>query len=259
MTHPTQRPATLRLIVLALAMCWLMAACGPLPALLTAVAPQASSTAAAPTFGALLLPTATPNAWAAASGGLPTLRPGLTPAHGLPLVGAPGPLPPSCAFQPLGDFGQVLYRAPQIVADVGCPLALAYQTDVVTQAFEGGWMLWLSVEDPHYIYVFISNRNDFVRYADVFVEGGTPAPLLATPAPAGRIAPQRGFGALWAAQPQVRAALGWALNGEQLANGAAQDFDGGMMISARSLNMTLWLHFTAPDGGAFNSFMGVSG
>lgn len=51
-------------------------------------------------------------------------------------------------------------------------------------------------------------------------------------APAGKIAPERGFGKLWRQQPDLRLTLGWATGVEESLRGSAQEFAGGHMLGA---------------------------
>lgn len=75
--------------------------------------------------------------------------------------------------------------------------------------FEGGFMIWRS--DTREIYVLYDDRT-YAAYADTWAEG-EPVNIPETP-PAGRAAPGRGFGKLWANNPDLRARLGWATGGE---------------------------------------------
>lgn len=73
------------------------------------------------------------------------------------------------------------------------------------QPFERGQMLWRG--DTRTIYVLYGDST-YENFADTWTDG-EPINITDTP-PAPLIAPARGFGKLWATEPRIRQALGWA-------------------------------------------------
>jgi len=76
------------------------------------------------------------------------------------------------------------------------------------QAFENGAMLWRG--DTRQIYVFVVGRA-YQVFDDTW-QGETFD--IGQPIPAGRVHPQFGIGKIWATQPGMVGALGWATAGE---------------------------------------------
>ena len=97
-----------------------------------------------------------------------------------------------------------------------CPMDGVESAPGAFQPFENGMMVWRS--DTHEILVLFDS-GQFWPYADSWVEG-EPDAVTGTP-PAGRIAPVRGFGKIWAAEnagsgaDSLRQSLGWATAVEQ--------------------------------------------
>ncbi len=86
---------------------------------------------------------------------------------------------------------------------------------VAEQRFERGWMFWLQPNQQ--IWLLTVNDSDehlWSVYDDIYVDGDTES-VTEIVAPEGKQQPIRGFGKLWREQPEVRAALGWALEDEQ--------------------------------------------
>ncbi len=85
---------------------------------------------------------------------------------------------------------------------------------VAEQRFEGGWMFWLQPNTQ----IWVLTENDDGKqiwsvYEDTFVEGDAESDPQILP-PEGRLQPIRGFGKLWRENPEVRLAIGWALDVE---------------------------------------------
>lgn len=86
---------------------------------------------------------------------------------------------------------------------------------VAEQRFEDGWMFWLQPNAQ--IWVLSADAGGqklWSVYDDTFVEGGAETDPQISP-PANRFQPVRGFGKLWRENPEVRLALGWALDIER--------------------------------------------
>jgi hypothetical protein len=113
-----------------------------------------------------------------------------------------------------------------------CPLTRGH-VQAAYMPFEGGHMIWRG--DTTVIYVLHTNGT-YQAYEDTWVEGEI-VEIEETP-PQGLVAPRRGFGKLWATQPDVRDKLGW---------GTAEELGYTMLVetvSARGIDVYL----TLPDG-----------
>jgi len=85
---------------------------------------------------------------------------------------------------------------------------------VAEQRFEQGWMFWLQpVGQIWVLSVNDDNERTWAIYSDTFVEGEVEIDPQIVP-PEGMFQPVRGFGKLWRENPEVREALGWALDNE---------------------------------------------
>ncbi len=83
------------------------------------------------------------------------------------------------------------------------------------QRFEDGWMFWLQPNSQ--IWVLTTNdagKNVWSVYDDTFVDGEAESDPQIAP-PENRFQPIRGFGKLWRENPEVRLAIGWALDIER--------------------------------------------
>jgi hypothetical protein len=143
------------------------------------------------------------------------------------------------------DVNGVL-RGAYLSVDIICPYEehLAFECPLTRshvwaayQPFEGGYMVWRS--DIREIYVLYSD-GDYETYADIWQEGASVA--IADTPPQGLQAPVRGFGKLWANQPDVREKLGWAIAVESGYTMAVETISGG---SGRYPGTSTW--FTLPD------------
>ena len=85
---------------------------------------------------------------------------------------------------------------------------------VAEQRFEDGWMFWLQPNGQIWVLTEdADNRKIWGVYDDTFVDGEAESDPLIIP-PESRLQPIRGFGKLWRENPEVRQALGWALERE---------------------------------------------
>jgi hypothetical protein len=108
-------------------------------------------------------------------------------------------------------------------------------TPYALQRFAGGAMLWVrqfssDVPAPGEIFVLTPEEDGWhwQRFADTWREG-MPTGVTGAP-PAGSIAPERGFGYLWANNPEVRVQLGWAIERETGENGGYRRFQHGFLL-----------------------------
>ncbi len=85
---------------------------------------------------------------------------------------------------------------------------------VAEQRFENGWMLWLQPVGQIWV-IFIDDSGEYIweTHDDTFAEGEIESDPQIVP-PEDLFQPIRGFGKLWRGNPDVRAALGWALEDE---------------------------------------------
>jgi hypothetical protein len=93
---------------------------------------------------------------------------------------------------------------------LSCPLEAARTVQGAYLEFERGTMIWRA--DTGDIYVLYRATGLVNRYRDTWQ--GEPIVYDETPPP-GLFKPERGFGRLWADNPQVRAELGWSTGFEQ--------------------------------------------
>lgn len=85
---------------------------------------------------------------------------------------------------------------------------------VAEQRFESGWMLWLQPVGQIWV-LSASDGGEYkwATYSDTFVDGEAESDPELEP-PEDRLQPKRGFGKLWRENPEVKAAVGWALDAE---------------------------------------------
>jgi hypothetical protein len=94
------------------------------------------------------------------------------------------------------------------------PTPVAAQIYVAEQRFEDGWMFWLQPVGQLWV-LTVNEKNEGVWsvYEDTFIEGDPEIDPEIVP-PEEKYQPVRGFGKLWRENPEVRDALGWALDDE---------------------------------------------
>ena len=96
------------------------------------------------------------------------------------------------------------------------PTTTVSQVQVAEERFQHGRMFWLLPVEQ--IWVMVEDSNDPTRgiwtvYNDTFVDGEPESDPSLVP-PDGLVQPERGFGKLWRENPDVKAAVGWALEAE---------------------------------------------
>jgi hypothetical protein len=99
--------------------------------------------------------------------------------------------------------------------------------------FEGGFMVWRADTSDIYAYINATSELFVFRGAD-YGRLGINYGLVPPP---GRFRPDNGFGRVWSNYGNIRAALGWALGGEQGYLSVVQSFSSGVLYS-----------FTLPNG-----------
>lgn len=148
-----------------------------------------------------------------------------TPAVGiseLGTIGAPTAAPSACLVPPPGSIGTV---EPNYAQFVGCPQGVFFTTTTAVQSYERGAMIYVQGIG---IYVLTFDGR-FRRFDDTWVSGVDPETGGETP-PLGLLEPKRGFGKIWRNNPDVRAALGWAVTDEQGATSGVQPFERGRAV-----------------------------
>jgi len=100
------------------------------------------------------------------------------------------------------------------------PTPVEGQIYVAEQRFEDGWMFWLQPVGQLWVLTVEEDEDDdeeteriWSVYEDTFVEGEAEIDPEIVP-PEGLYQPERGFGKLWRENPEVREAIGWALEPE---------------------------------------------
>jgi hypothetical protein len=134
------------------------------------------------------------------------------------------------APEPIASYPDCLRQAPpsllpaieklRLGAPIGCPAGASWTNlPASIQAFERGSMLWLServayprlLGYPPTIIALTDAGPALGPFTDTWVAGQDPDTPPASPPHAGLYAPWRGFGKVWTEQPEVRDAIGWAL------------------------------------------------
>lgn len=94
------------------------------------------------------------------------------------------------------------------------PFPVTTATSVIQaafQTFEGGYMIWEG--DTGAIHVLMKEGSNRHYYMEDSYAAWPDNPVTESP-PAGRIKPHHGFGRVWGNVPEVRQALGWAIENE---------------------------------------------
>lgn len=132
-----------------------------------------------------------------------------------------------CLGIPAAGLNNALAIYPELSQRLGCPLGSFGPTVTATQDYEHGMMLYEQSTGSIYVLTFADFR--FRRFSDTWMEGVDPDAGGETP-PTGLIEPRRGFGKVWRSNPDVRAALGWAISDEQGASATLQVFEHGRVL-----------------------------
>ncbi|MFN8457020.1 MAG: hypothetical protein U0401_20535 [Anaerolineae bacterium] len=130
--------------------------------------------------------------------------------------------PPPCPTPP-ANFADLWAGR---IAQLGCPTG-SQRPLMAEQSFEGGLMFWRS--DTRSIYVLPFNQP-YASFADTWDES---QPVYLCPEfgpPQTPPTPQRGFGKIWCAQPQLRQLLGRATGQERPFAALIQEFATGLIL-----------------------------
>ena len=134
------------------------------------------------------------------------------------------------APEPIMSYPDCLGQAPpsllpaieklHLGAPIGCPAGASWTNlPASIQPFERGMMIWLSERAtypqvlgyPPTIYVVTDAGTALGPFTDRWEAGWDPDTAPASPPHAGLYAPWRGFGKIWSEHPEVRDAIGWAI------------------------------------------------
>jgi hypothetical protein len=124
-------------------------------------------------------------------------------------------------------------------------LLLLPQIDIPgsVQHFERGLMIWFAPRPappagslPRTVIAISTPSLQVSMISDTWEAGKDPEHPAASP-PDGRYVPARGFGKVWAAQPELREQLGWAIDPEPQASRVDyQHFSGGLFVRVYATN-----------------------
>lgn len=203
-------------------------------------APSATPTVSAtPTRRSAASPTVTATA---------TVQPRVTPGKVTPTV---SPIS-DCLLEPVRGFGAIWRGDSDVRERLGCPTVPEEPVrPAAQQHFQGGYMFWRG--DTRVIYVFLQiGRHDqygtWFEFKDTWVEGEA-VPTVEGGTPDGGYVPVRGFGKLWANNPELRQKLGYATEPEASVEAVWQPFVHGRALwtSDRTIRLMyedgIWQHF----------------
>lgn len=178
---------------------------------------------------------------------------GATPTLSIPSAGTLIPpvgivfTPAFCSFPPPPELSAASAGDPVFIASLGCALSPVTQVAAASQVFERGVMVYVSASGgPGQIYA-LNNDGSFRRFDDTWVSGVDPE-TSAEAAPPGVQLPVRGFLKVWSSNPDVRAALGYATDGERGDTAGVTAFSSGRAIALPSRLSIIVLVDVAPIG-----------
>lgn len=177
----------------------------------------------------------------------PTTVP-MTGTEGVPdTAGTPLPdTPPAGLFVPEGGFADQWKNSAAVQQDLGFALFKSEEsTPAAVQSFENGQMVWLGKTQEILVVLY---DGEWRSFADTFKEGEPERdPSLVTPGEL--LQPERGFGKVWRANPDVQEAIGWATQKEQGVTATVQEYERGRMV--RVSGQVLILILMGESGGAW--------
>lgn len=191
-------------------------------------------------------PTLTPSPYigvflgAAESGNLPPMQPVIPTAFVELDAGA-------CVIPPDAVFGDAWRRDASLVRQIGCPIQERFGFAGSVQVFEQGVMY--RREQTNEVWAVNPGRLGAGRYW--YQSQVNPLTLEGVTAPTGQRVPVDYFAAMWAGVPGVRAALGFGITPEQVADLNIQRFEGGTLL----LDVTVGQVFVLlANGDAYGPF-----
>jgi hypothetical protein len=170
-----------------------------------------------------------------------------------PVVGVPGVPTALCGLPPPPVLAAALASDPAFGTALGCTIAPPGAVTVGTQVFERGLMVYVGGAPGLANAIYVLTRDGrFRRFEDTWVSGVDPE-QSGEAAPPGLLVPIRGFLKVWSSNPDVRAALGYATEGERGENASQVLFNHGRGISVPTRSSSLVLLDAAPVGGVPNT------
>ncbi len=122
--------------------------------------------------------------------------------------------PPEASLTPATPAAATITVPPPTATTNPLPTPVVSQIQVAEQVFEHGRMFWLQPVNQIWVMAIThEGGGDWSVYQDTFEDGEPESDPALTPE-AGFLQPERGFGKLWRENPDVRAALGWAITPE---------------------------------------------
>ena len=156
-------------------------------------------------------------------------------------IPSPSPLPTASPTCPAvtGPFAAAWASTQE---KLGCATTNATTGLVAEEAFEGGKMFWREPIDFAQAVVVFNNGTWRIFTHEPFVEGSPEFPCADANTPAQcPPTPKRGFGTMWCDIPDIRNALGNALECERGYQGMMQEFENGFTI--RTDNGAIYLFY----------------
>jgi hypothetical protein len=137
------------------------------------------------------------------------------------------PVPVVCQDEPEGEF-QSIWKTYK--DRLGCPRQIEPTkfAQFAEQQFERGFMFWS--EKPRDLILAISRGDDPVWYERRSWSFDPDSAWCASTPPPGLVQPIRGLGGAWCDSPEIRKAIGWAVEKERVIQGAVQEFDNGFIM-----------------------------
>lgn len=133
----------------------------------------------------------------------------------IPTSGGVVPLPTAIVVNPAQQSCSTIWFFASLVP-ASCPLNPPLVSAGSFQPFQYGVMIWVAQQDAIYVLYDTVNPPRWQVYNDGFQEGMPDTdPAFDNPPPS-TWQPQRGFGLLWRARPDVSARIGWAVTGAEL-------------------------------------------
>ena len=162
--------------------------------------------------------------------------------------------PVACPWGAPAALDRVLAGDPGLSVALGCPVGTPLHYAGAAQVFENGMMYYLDGA-PRSIYTLTVDGR-YRRFDDTWVQNVDPDSGGEVPPP-GLIEPIRGFGKVWRTNPDMRAALGWAITNELGDSATVQFFEHGRAIFLPVRGETILL--AEEVGGQSGMWRAISG
>jgi hypothetical protein len=132
-----------------------------------------------------------------------------------------------CANKAEGEFQAIWqkYKGRLLCPELPTPTK---DGQFATQQYENGFMFWSQLPKNLILTLSESKLPVWTEHRSWSYDAN--GAWCASPPPEGLVQPIRGFGGVWCDNPEVRAALGWGVEGEWAIQGAVQEFAGGFIL-----------------------------